>query len=366
MEFGLGLMGYDGCWDDARFAEGHGFATAGFVDSPLLGGDPFVCMGLAAKATEKIRLGTFLAIPSNRNAATVAAGAATVNKLAPGRTFIGMGTGYTGRQTFGLGPVAASKLGNYASTIRGLLDGQTVPNRVGDSERLIRFKHKAGMYVDTNDIPIYVAADGPKALNAAGSCGDGLVVTLQYSHIMGNSPDVFAGSLAAAREAAAAAGKDWDDVYTMWSIVHCVLEEGESAASPRVLERVGAAAMMAFHSYACNPHIAEHLPPPIKDRLEIYEKEVLSRFGLPREQVYMEAHAGHLSHMLNGEAAVLTDELVRMTTLTGTATEIVDVLRKLEAAGLKNVSFWAPPHQTREVVTEVAEQLMPALSATPA
>ena len=41
-------MGYHGCWDDVAFAEEHGFATAGFVDSPLLAGDPFVCMTLAA------------------------------------------------------------------------------------------------------------------------------------------------------------------------------------------------------------------------------------------------------------------------------------------------------------------------------
>jgi alkanesulfonate monooxygenase SsuD/methylene tetrahydromethanopterin reductase-like flavin-dependent oxidoreductase (luciferase family) len=184
--------------------------------------------------------------------------------------------------------------------------------------------------------------------------------------MMGNSPDVFAGALAAARDAAAAAGRDWDDVYTMWSIAHCILEPGESAASPRVLERVGAAAMMAYHSYACNPAIGEHLPPPIKERLDLYEKEVLSRFGVPRELVYQHAHAGHLSHLLDGEAAVLTDEIVRMTTLTGTVDEVTGVLRRLEDAGLKNVSFWAPPHQTREVIVETAEQLMPLLRGAPA
>jgi hypothetical protein len=72
----------------------------------------------------------------------------------------------------------------------------------------------------------------------------------------------------------------------MWSIVGCVLQPGEPATSPRVLERVGAAAMMAFHSYACNPGLAEHLPPPIRDRLEVYEREVLARFDLPRELLY--------------------------------------------------------------------------------
>src|SRR5918999_5246828 len=110
MEFGLGLLGYHGCWDDAAFAEEHGFSTAGFVDSPLIGGDPYVCLGLAADRTQRIRLGTFLAIPGLRSPAVTAAGVGTVNRIAPGRTFIGIGSGMTGRQTFGLGPVAAARM----------------------------------------------------------------------------------------------------------------------------------------------------------------------------------------------------------------------------------------------------------------
>ena len=64
MDFGLGLLGYHGCWDDAAFAEEHGFSTAGFVDSPLIGGDPYVCLGLAAARTERIRLGRSLRSPA--------------------------------------------------------------------------------------------------------------------------------------------------------------------------------------------------------------------------------------------------------------------------------------------------------------
>jgi 5,10-methylenetetrahydromethanopterin reductase len=367
MDLGLGFLGYHGCWDDVAFAEQHGFATAGFVDSPLLAGDPYVCLGLAAQATERIRLGTFLAIPGLRTAAVTASAVATVNRIAPGRTFIGVATGYTGRQTFGLGPVAATKLRDYAQHCRDLLAGRPVEGRLAGSPREIRFRHSPSVYQPAEQpIPVYVGADGPKALQAAGAAGDGLVVTLKYADAMGNAPEVFAAQLAAAREAATAAGRDFQDAYTIWSTVPCILESGESAASPRVLERVGAAAMMAFHTYACEPAVGEHLPPPIRERLDVYEREVLARFDVPRDRLYQEVHAGHLAHMLDGEAAVLTDEIVRMTTLTGTAEEIVRVLRGLEAAGLKNVSFWIPPHLTREVILETEEHLMPLLRGAPA
>lgn len=362
MDYGLGLLNYHGCWEDAAFAEQHGFATAGFVDSPLLAGDPFVCLGLAAQATSSIRLGTFLAIPGHRGAPTTASAIATVNRLAPGRMFLGLGTGHTSRDTFGLGPVAARRMRDYARECRALLDRREVMHRDGEFERAIRFRHPEGLSIDTEHrVPIYVGADGPKALKAAGQSGDGLIVTLKNADSMGNAPAVFAAGLAAARTSAEEAGGSFHDAYTMWSTVICVLEPGESAACQRALEHVGAGAMMAYHTYACHPAVAEYLPPPIRDRLETYEKEVLSRLGVPRERIYQDVHVGHLARLIDGEAAVLTDEVVRMTTLTGTAEEIAAQLRALEAAGLKNVSFWIPPHLTREVILTVEEQIMPLL-----
>jgi len=362
MDFGLVLMGYHGCWDDVAYAEQHGFATAGFVDSPLLAGDPFVCMALATRATERMRVGTMLAIPDLRRAPTAAAAIATVNRIAPGRTFLGLGSGFTGRAVFGMPRLPAARLRDYALECRALLDGDEVLHRWGRYDQPVRFRQTEGRYIDIEHrTPVYVAADGPKALAAAGEAADGLIVSLMYANVMSNSARVFAGSLEAAEAAAQAAGRSLADAYKMWSISVCVLEPGESAVSERALERVGAGAMMPFHAYAGDPTIAEFLPPPLRDRLEVYEREVLSRFGVERERIYQETHRGHLSHLLEGEAAVLTEEIVRMTTLTGTAGEIAAVLRDLDAAGLDNVAFPVPPHLTREVIADVEQKLMPLM-----
>jgi alkanesulfonate monooxygenase SsuD/methylene tetrahydromethanopterin reductase-like flavin-dependent oxidoreductase (luciferase family) len=357
-------MGYEGSWDDARFAEDHGFTTAGFVDSPLLAGDPFVALGLAAQATERMRVGTFLAVPGLRTAPTAAAAIATVNKLAPGRTFLGLGTGFTGRAVFGQRRIAAARMRDYALECRALLDGEEVEHTWDGRTRPIRFRHKEGLYVDTDArTPVYVAGDGPKALAAVGAAGDGWVTTLQYSSVMDNSADVFAGSFQAVREAAGEAGREMTDPYVMWSICVCVLEEGESPVSERALEHAGAGAMMAFHAYADDPSIGPYLPPPFQERLEIYEREVLGRFDVPRDRIHQEAHRGHLSHLLDGEDEVLTEAIMRSAMLVGTAEEIAGVLRRLEALGLRNVTFWAPPHLTREVVLDVEQKVMPLLRA---
>lgn len=361
MDFGLGLMGYHGCWDDAAFAERHGFAAAGFVDSPLLGGETFAVMALAAQATEAMRLGTFLAVPSNRIAPITAQGIATIDRLAPGRTFLGLGTGYTSRNTFGLPPLPVRRLRRYAEECRSLLAGEAIAFEDPVGTRNIRFGHE-GDYVSADPtIPIYLAADGPRALAAAGEVGDGWITTLQYSDVMASSDAVFAASLATVRAAAAAAGRAFDPAATMWSNTLCVLREGESAISPRVLERVGAYAMMPFHSWADRPQSGEHLPAPIRERLEVYRREVIDRHPVAAADRHQETHRGHLSHLRPGEAAVLTEEIVRMTTLTGTAVEIAARLEALATAGLGNVSLWFPPALTREGVLEVEREIMPLL-----
>ena len=365
LEFGLGVLGYHGCWDDVAFAEQSGFASAGFVDSPLLGGETFACMALAAAATQRIRLGPFLAVPGNRSAAVTAQGVATINRLAPGRAFLALGTGYTARNTFGLPPVPAQKLADFALDCRGLLDGETIVHREGERSRRVEFAQGGGDYIELEPrIPVYVAGDGPKALRAVGESGDGWVTTLQRANVMLDAPARFAQALADVTTAAADAGRKLPgDLYTMWSNTVCVLAPGEAATSERVLRRVGAYAMMPFHSWADDPRIEEFLPPAVAERLDLYEREVLGRFpGGPSER-HRYTHRGHLSHLQPGEELVLTEEIVRMTTLTGTAEEIAEQLGALAAAGLRNVSIWAPPQLTREAVTEVSEQLMPLLRA---
>jgi alkanesulfonate monooxygenase SsuD/methylene tetrahydromethanopterin reductase-like flavin-dependent oxidoreductase (luciferase family) len=358
MQFGLGLMGYHGCWEDAAFAEAHGFASAGFVDSPLLGGETFACMALAANATRTMRLGSLLAIPSSRSAPTTAQGIATINRLAPGRTFLALGTGFTSRSVFGLPPVPITSFAAFARECRGLLDGAEVVHE----GKPVRFRQREEDYIELEHrTPVYIGADAPKALQVAGEVGDGWVCSLMFANVMENAAEVFASSFATVKGAAREAGRSLEGAETIWSTTLCVLEPGERPTSPRVLERVGAHAMMPFHAYADNPASAEFLPPPIQERLPLYRSEVLERFGVGPERLHQETHRGHLSHPLEGEAKVLTDEIVRMTTLTGSAEEIVARLRALEAAGLTNISLWFPPRIMRAGVREVAEKLMPLL-----
>ena len=362
MDFGVEFMSYPGCWDDVAFAEQHGFSVAGFVESPMLAADPYICMALAARVTKTIRLGACLSIPGLRGAPTAASGLATVNSVAPGRVFFGTGTGLTGRMCFGVRALAAWKVRDYANEVRDLLAGEEVNHRIGMADRRIRFKHPRALRVEHGQlIPIYIAADGPKALQAAAEGADGLISGLTSGSVMGDSPKVFTDQIATVRAAAKKAGRNLDDCYTMWPTAICVLEPGESAISPRALQQVGPLALRPFHIYACNPELGPLFPSAVRERFEIFEKEVLSRIGLPRELLYQEVNAGHLEHLLDGEAAVLTEEIIRMSTLTGTPEEIAGQLRRLESAGLSCVQFCIPSSVLRDVIIDIEEKIMPLM-----
>jgi alkanesulfonate monooxygenase SsuD/methylene tetrahydromethanopterin reductase-like flavin-dependent oxidoreductase (luciferase family) len=364
MEFGLVMMNYNGCWEDAAFAEQHGFHTVGFTESPLLCGDPAVSMAMTAQRTTNLRIGTLLSVDGMRSAPASASAISAVNMLAPGRVFFGTGTGFTGRQTFGLPPLTASRTRRYLEDVRNLLAGREVSYRDGTNEVWVR--QVSTELLENNavhPVPCYMAADGPKALRAAGQSADGWVATLALAgaEAMTNAPDVFSRSLDAVKQGAAEAGRSVDDLYTTWVTAVCVLEPGESPASPRAIAQLGPYAMFSFHSYACNPAMAPYLPPEIRDRIDIYEKSVLAKFDVPRERLYQEVHAGHLTHLLAGEDEVLTELIMRKAALIGTAEQIAGQLQTMADAGLKNVSVSIPTAHAREVILDIESKLMPLL-----
>jgi alkanesulfonate monooxygenase SsuD/methylene tetrahydromethanopterin reductase-like flavin-dependent oxidoreductase (luciferase family) len=366
MDFGIGLLGYHGCWDDAVYAEEKGFACASMLDSQLLAGETFAHMALIADRTTSIRVGSLLNIPSNRLASVTAQGIATINRIAPGRVYLGLGTGYTARNTMNLPPLKAEVMAEYARECRGLLDDEEVLFKEGSRERWIRFVQRPNESINLEDhIPIYLAGEGPKALKAVGEIADGWITGLQASEHMGPSSEaLFEQTLATVKENAKAAGRDTFENgggYTMLTTAVCILEPGEKPTDDRVLERVGAYAMLPFHSATDRPGVLEHLPPYMQERYPIYQREVLEKLPVAEDRRYQLYHSGHLSYMRPGEEKVLTDQIVRACTMTGTKDEVIEKFRALADAGLKHVTMWTPPQTTRATIDDVSKHLIPAL-----
>src|SRR6476661_6509102 len=126
MDFGIALPTSADSWRGTKEAEELGFSHAWFYDTQMLSADCFVAMGAAAVKTSRIRLGTGVLIPSNRIAPVTANAFASLNKLAPGRIDMGLGTGFTGRRAMGLGAMRLKEFEEYLRVMLALLAEETV------------------------------------------------------------------------------------------------------------------------------------------------------------------------------------------------------------------------------------------------
>ncbi len=117
---------------DVKYAEERGFSHAWIPDSHMIWGDTYACMALAAVNTKTIKLGTGVAIASNRIAPVTVHSIATINQIAPGRVILGFGTGHTGRRVMGLPPVKQAEFREQVRVIHDLLhDGEAIYNIEG-------------------------------------------------------------------------------------------------------------------------------------------------------------------------------------------------------------------------------------------
>ncbi len=345
MEFAIAYPARPDAWKDLVVAEDHGFTQAWFYDSQMLYSDVYVCMAMAAERTKRIKLATGVAIPSNRIEPVTAHSIATINQIAPGRAVLGIGTGFTGRNTMGLPPVPLGRLREYVETVRKLLRGEEVLYREEGRERWIRFLHPNHGYINLKDpIPIHIAADGSKALELAGEIGDGWIT------VLADAPR-FKEKFDAVKRGAARAGRSAEGMPTAMLTTGCVLRDGESASSPRVVERVGPFAVVFLHALWERSAVSEGLPAPLLDLWERYRDEYVSKIKIPSDRRYLEMHEGHLIYMRPGEEKYIDENLVRMMTLTGRPDEIIARLKTLEAAGLKQIAIQVVNHG-REMIEE--------------
>src|SRR4029453_12089718 len=76
-------------------AENLGYTHCWVTDSPMIRSNCWAVLALAAREPRRVRPGPGVNGPALRLAPAAANGIATINRLAPGRCFIGLGTGHT-------------------------------------------------------------------------------------------------------------------------------------------------------------------------------------------------------------------------------------------------------------------------------
>jgi 5,10-methylenetetrahydromethanopterin reductase len=331
MDFGIVCLTSVGSRKDVIYAEAKGFTHAWLADSQMVWADVFQCLALCANDTRTIKLGTNVTNPSSRIAPVTACNFATLNMLAPGRVIMGIGTGNTARRTLGMPAAKLAELRTHVEVCRGLLSGATVSYHEGERRRQIRFLDPdAGLINIRDPVPIYLAGSGPKSLELAGEIGDGVILF----GVVGDS--LLEYTLDHIRRGAERAGKRLQDLYILVATAFHLTKPGESFAD--VQRAVGPLVTSECNIFALSVRDPHELPADIRDSLMAF-KDAYRTPNAPIETRHLDLYSGYCADFKPEHAPLVTDRMIKETTLTGSAEELQVRIRKMAAAGVNQVTI---------------------------
>ena len=177
-----------------ELAEANGFDHGWVFDSPVISEEPYPLLGVAAARTSRLKLGLCVTNPATRDVSVTASAHATLHEMSGGRMTLGLGRGDSAVHMVNLPAVKVAPFEELSLAIRELANGR--PATVRGLE--LQLPWAGG---DLPEIPLYVAAYGPKALAVAGRIADGVIIQLA-------DPDIVAWLMGFARRAAEEAGRD--------------------------------------------------------------------------------------------------------------------------------------------------------------
>ena len=342
--------------DYPLLAESLGYSHLWVADSQMLWSDVYATLALIADRTSTIRLGTGVAVAGSRPAAVTAAAHATINRLAPGRVFCGIGTGNTAMRIMGHRPIGIAEFDDHLGTLRLLMDGEEA--QVNWRGRTAPTKHlmpDTGFVAFEPRIPLYVSAFGPKAMGLAARHGDGLITSV------GPRPEAVEAMWNRLRAGGAAAGRSLDPstFLTASLTTMVVLRPGEAHDSDRVKQDAGAFAISSLHYSYEQWRQYGRRPPAHLDG--IWGDYVAMLAEVPEERLHLRIHQGHNCWVVPEEERFVTGDLLEATCLIGTPDDLVARLAELEEAGLSQVVLLPPLEAKERVLANVAAGVMPLL-----
>ena len=347
MDFGILSLASIDSWKDVAFAENHGFTHAWIADSQMVWADPYQCLALCAVNTRTIKLGTNVTNPSSRIAPVTACSFATLNALAPGRIIMGIGTGNTARRTLGMPAARLGDLRTHVDLCRGLWRGDTVPYQEGDRRRQIRFLRSDVEFINIRDpIPVYIAGSGPRTLELAGEIGDGVILF----GVVGDS--LLEYTLNHIRRGAERAGKRLEDIYLLVATAYHLTRPGESLREMQ--QAVGPLVTSECNIFALSVKDPVELPANIRDALMAF-RDAYRTPESPIETRHLDLYSGYCLEFKPEHASLVTEQMIKETTLTGTAEEIRARVSRMAATGIRQVAIAGGQNVIQDFAKNVIE-----------
>lgn len=332
-------------------AEAAGFESLWFVDSPAVYGDPFVAMATAASVTSRIRLATGVINPVSRSAVLAAASLASVEALAPGRVMAGVGVGFTGVFALGLGRATAAELGAYVADLRTLLEGGETVAPWGAPQRLAGAEQPESLTLGSG-LPVVVAAANRRSLEVGARCADGILLGgVTDERIIGRVRE----------EVGTRTPAPLPDGLSITPAALLVTGTPPSAETVRRL--LGPKCLGPAKNF--RRWVAEVYGP---DSSLAAQTDAVARAYAPAQEsvatggrVHLDRFRHYISALEPWQADLVTDEIVAMTSISGTPDEWVSKLERLAAVGVGRVILSPLPSLAESTVAACGASVVPRL-----
>lgn len=315
----------------ATLIEDEGFDQLWYSNHKLYR-DLWVGMAIAAQATRRITLGSFVAEPYSQHPAQIAAAIATIDELSGGRAILGLGAG--GANFKELGAVRrrpAQALRESVEIARGLLRGERLAYR-GE----VFTADDVWLHLPARaDLPIVVASRGDRVLRAAGEVADGVMIATYAT------PDGLRQGRDMVRSGALRAGRLEKDIKLM-TRVDVAIDADPKAARDAVRPMIAAMVMASYPDTAFLAHAGLEITP---------ELEAMSR----HKNEALAFESGHL----------VPDEFVRQFAWVGTPAEVAEQVAAVVDCGFSTIVFLPQPMSVdpEPTLTRFAREVVPRVRA---
>ena len=309
-------------------AERLGFDYAWTYDSHVLWQESMPTLALAAKATERIRLGHMVTNPGTREPTLLASMYATLHDISEGRMVMGIGRGDSARRYINQKPVPMKRFEQACRMIKPFMNGERVA--WNDTEVELTWVRP-----ELPPIEMHVAGYGPKALAVAGRVGDGVIIQLA-------DPDIIQWIMGTARAAAEEAGRD-----------------------PAELKCIVSAPSHISDDIAEAREEVRWFPAMVSNHV----RDLIARYGsdgsvVPRALTdYVPERTGYdydeHSRVGARHGAFVSDEICDRFCVLGTPDQAADKLAQLEAIGVDQFNIYLMTHGQDETLRAYGEDIIP-------
>jgi 5,10-methylenetetrahydromethanopterin reductase len=320
MKISLGLYGKETPAEivaAGKLADARGFDTLWLSDSDLPISEIHTLLGALAASTERIQLGAAVTYPLTRHPVAAISALATISALSGSRAAIAIRIGDTASRAMNNDIAKIIALEETVARCRALLAGEEAV--CGES---------CTAELAAPELPIYIAASGPKMMHLAGRIADGVIL------MNGVTPELIGAAIILLRRGEA--------------------EQGRKPGSTRVA--VWAACHTTYQAVKCSiaRTLLRDIPGPVDELTRAVADDIRGAYKLGQDQ----RADIELSRLI-------PDELVPRFAFSGSPKAIKEQIDALRGLGVDEVILAIPPEDQFASREDVIRDLMPLLTTNP-